>query len=349
MNGPIRGTGGAVAGEGRRDPRQRLLLEASRHPLASACAEGLARCGTHANGRLALLVSGGGDSMALLVLMASLRERVDPSLDSLAVLTVDHGLRAEAAEECARATALADRLGIARHETVRVAVARDGNLLDRARAARYAAAQAFVARHGCVAAVAAHTADDRAESLVLGLRRGLGVAALTRILPVREFTDAAFPMILRPLLAVRRRELREFLTDLGIDWSEDPSNALHDRGALRSDPSLAALVEAIAAGASRLIEEAAELERFRDDEVARRVGASVTAIARAEIDGFPAALQPAAIRLIVRRAGGSIAAATLDRAVASLRSDDRSPRSFEITGSVELRIDARSVSARSLR
>jgi tRNA(Ile)-lysidine synthase len=329
--------------------RDRLLRAASRHPLAAACAEGLARCGAANGTRLALLVSGGGDSMALQLLVAAIRERSDPSLDSIAVLTVDHGLRPEARDECAEALALARELGIDRSECVRVEVDPDGNLLDRARAARYAAARAFAERHRCAAVVAAHTADDRAESLLLGLRRGIGLGSLTRLLPVREFADGTLPTILRPLLAVRRAELREFLARLEVRWREDPSNALHDRGALRSDPIAATMVGEIAGGATRVFDEVAELVGFRDEVLAERLGAAATSLARADFDRLPGALRAAALRSLVQRAGGAIAQATLDRALVAIRQRERVPRVFECGGSVELSIDAREVAARSLR
>ena len=338
-------THAAVSG----DSREKLLRDASRHPLSAVCAKGLARCGVDARTRLTLLVSGGGDSMALLLLVAAVRERTDASLDSLAVLAVDHGLRPEAPAECADAVALARTLGIERSEVVRVEVDPDGNLLDRARVARYEAARAFAERHGSRAVVAAHTADDRAESLLLGLRRGVGLASLTRLLPIREFAAGALPTILRPLLSVRRAELREFLTTLGVRWHDDPTNTLHDRGALRSDPSLAALVESIATGATRLIDETAELAQFRDDEVARRIGPGVPALSRTVFDELPTALHAPALRALVQRAGGSIGQATLDRALRVVRDGERAPRAFECAGGVELRIDAREVAARSLR
>lgn len=322
-----------------------LLLAASRHPLSRACASGLARCGADAGGRLALLVSGGGDSMAMMLLVAAIRERSDPSLDSLAVLTIDHGLRAEAGDECASALALARRLGIARAACVRVAVERGGNMLDRARAARLAAARAFTEQHACAAAVAAHTADDRAESLVMGLRRGLGLAALARLRPSRTFADGTAPTILRPLLSVRRAELRAFLAELGVSWHDDPSNAQHDRGAIRTDPTLAALVDDIAAGASRLADEACDLVAFRDAEIERRIGADRTSVPRAEFDQLPQPLRMAALAAMVRAAGGQASAGSLDRAAEIVARGDRAPARFDCGSGVVLAIDAREVAA----
>ena len=85
------------AGTGRtcRHRRDTLLLRASRHPLSAELASALGQINGMLDARLALLV-GGGDSMAMLVLMAAVRERTDRTLDSLAVLSVDHGLRPEA-------------------------------------------------------------------------------------------------------------------------------------------------------------------------------------------------------------------------------------------------------------
>jgi len=296
------------------------------------------------SGRVALLVSGGGDSMALLLLMAAIRERSDPALDSLAVLSVDHGMRPEAAAECEAAIELAARIGVAHRETVRVAVPRGGNLLERARAARYAAASRFVDTHRCVAAVTAHTADDCAESLLLGLRRGLGIASLSRLVPFAENVRGDLPAIIRPLLAVRRHDLREFLAELGVAWREDPSNALHERGALRGDPSLAALVDGIARGSARTMDEARDLIAFRDAAVRTQLAGDRRSFDRAEFDALPRALRVALLRAMVHAAGGDASQAVLDRAQAAIDDGDRAPRSFACAGGVELRIDARAVS-----
>lgn len=326
-----------------------MLLAASRHPLAEACARGLAAASLldeAARGRLALLVSGGGDSIALLVLMAAIRERWDSELDSLAVLSVDHGLRPEAVLECECALELAATLGIRRREIARVEVDPCGNLLDRARAARYSAALRFVREHGCVAAVTAHTADDRAESLLLGLRRGLGLAALARLAPSAAQPEGELPTLIRPLLSIRRAELRAFLSDLGVGWHEDPSNAHHDRGALRSDPTLAALVDEIARGADRAMDEACELIAFRDAAVRERLERGPSSIGRAEFDAMPQALRGALLRAMVHAAGGDMSQAVLDRVRAAVDDGDRSPLAFRCASGVELAVDARAIRVR---
>jgi tRNA(Ile)-lysidine synthase len=283
--------------------------------------------------------------MALLVLAAAVRERTDPTLDSLAVLSVDHGLRPESRAECAAAIALAEELGIARRECRCVSVSSVGNTLEAAREARYAAAREFVEHHDCSAAVAAHTADDRAESLILSLRRGHGLTALTRLLPVRTYADRSMPAMVRPLLGARRAALRAFLAEIGVSWHDDPSNAKHERGELRGDPSLANLVDHIASGSSRLLDEASELAQFRDEELAARLEPGTTVLAREEFDRIPGALRAAALRALALAAGGEIANRSLDRALAALRDRDRSPHRFACSCGVELSINAREVRA----
>src|SRR5690606_34776455 len=114
--------------------------------------------------RLGLAVSGGPDSLALLLLAkASMRERI-------AVATVDHGLRHQSASETAMVAELCAAYAI-EHEILTVKVAR-GNLQDRARAARYAALASWMTRKGLSALATAHHAGDQAETLIMRLNRG---------------------------------------------------------------------------------------------------------------------------------------------------------------------------------
>lgn len=321
--------------------RDEVLLRGSRHPLAAGLAEGLAAARVSESERLVLLVSGGGDSIALLVLMAALRERKDPSLDSLAVLSIDHGLREEAEEECAHAMGVARLLGVRSAETVRVEVARSGNLLDAARAARLAAVERFAARHAIGTALLAHHADDLAESILIGLARGAGLASLAALLPRREHGAALH--LVRPLLGARRSELRAFLREVGVSWRDDPSNALHARGELRSDPSLSALVDSIAVGAGRLAEEARRALELRDAEIARVLskvepGASVPRAALEE--AHPSIVEPL-LRRFTRREGVDLPQSAAAAIADALSRRDRAPRAFSCACGVVVELDAR--------
>jgi len=167
----------------------------------------------HARGKLALAVSGGPDSLALLRLAhAALGTRV-------AAATVDHGLRPEAAAEAAQVARLCADLGVP-HETLSVAVA-DGNVQAQARAARYAALAAWMAREDLPALATAHHADDQAETLVMRLNRGSGVAGLAGVRE-RALVPGTRLVLLRPVLGWRRAELASVAA--GLQPADDPSN-----------------------------------------------------------------------------------------------------------------------------
>jgi tRNA(Ile)-lysidine synthase len=323
-----------------------VLLEASRHPLAHRFSRALDAAGVAPRERLLLLVSGGADSMAMMTLAAAVRRREDPRLDSVSVRSFDHGLRAEAALECVAAVELARELGVQDARSLRIEVAREGNILAQAREARLAAAAREACNCGARAVLVAHHADDRAESLLLALGRGLGFESLTALLPSRELlgSEPSPCILVRPLLGMRRRELRALLESLGIRWCEDPSNALRGRGEIRTEPALAALADRIASGAHILFEDAAALHAWRRDEVARRLPAGAVRIARAEMDAAPEALRSAILREIVHRAGSDISRAALEGAMAVLRERSKEPHAFDCEDGRRLVVDAREIS-----
>jgi tRNA(Ile)-lysidine synthase len=164
-------------------------------------------------GRLGLAVSGGPDSMAMLLLAeAAIPGRFE-------VATVDHGLRAEAKEECA----LIERT--CRERDIPCAVLQvevgQGNLQEQARVARYEALGAWSGEHGLSAVATAHHADDQAETLVMRLNRGSGLSGLAGVRPVTTIGATQF---IRPLLRFRRAELAQLVEGCGVNFVRDPSN-----------------------------------------------------------------------------------------------------------------------------
>jgi tRNA(Ile)-lysidine synthase len=153
--------------------------------------------------------SGGSDSLALLVLA------VDAALDPIAV-HVDHGLRDGSAAEADVVADAAARLS-ARFDARPVTVNRGPNLEARARAARYDALERARAEHGASAVLVGHTADDQAETVLLNLLRGSGSSGLAGM-PSRR------GCIVRPLLGMRRAELRAVCAQRGLVPVTDPSN-----------------------------------------------------------------------------------------------------------------------------
>jgi len=198
-------------------------------------------------GTLGLAVSGGPDSLALLLLAhAALPGQV-------AAATVDHGLRSANADEAAMVAALCQRLGVP-HAALPVTLA-EGNIQAEARAARYAALAAWMGQQEIVALATAHHADDQAETLLLRLNRGSGVAGLAGVRARGQVPRTRLPLV-RPLLGWRRAELADVVTAAGLTAADDPSNRddRFDRARLRK-----ALVEvdwldvpALAASAAHL-------------------------------------------------------------------------------------------------
>ena len=319
-----------------------VLLQASRHPLAHVAAQGLSDAAVDPSEPLVLAVSGGGDSMAMLVLLAAIRARTDPSLTSLTAVSIDHGIRTDNAAEAAFARDAARALGLASSEVIAVEVPRDGNLLDAARHARLRVFSEFARARGVAKVALAHQADDRAEGLLLGLSRGGGLDGLASLRATRTL-DCGMTLV-RPLLRARRAELRAFLDCVGLPWREDPSNALRARGSMRSDPSLAELVDRIAAGAGIALDEASALADFRDKHVDCAVPSGRTSIPRAVYNDAPRPLRIAILTRLALNAGTSIPRAALEQC-ARLSAEDRQPRVFDCGQGHTLRIDARTVMA----
>lgn len=166
-------------------------------------------------GTLGLAVSGGPDSLALLLLAhAALPGQV-------AAATVDHGLRAANADEAAMVAGLCQRLGVP-HATLPVALG-EGNVQAEARTARYAALAGWMDAHNLAALATAHHADDQAETLLLRLNRGSGVAGLAGVRERGVVPRTRLPLI-RPLLGRRRAELAEVVAAAGLTAADDPSN-----------------------------------------------------------------------------------------------------------------------------
>lgn len=160
----------------------------------------LARCTFPQAGEpVACAVSGGADSLALLVLATEAGCEVT-------AVHVDHGLRPGSAEEADRVEHAADRLG-AGFRSVRAEVTPGPNLEARARTARRAALPA--------GAATGHTMDDQAETVLLRLLRGTGPDGLSAMRPGPE----------HPLLALRRKEALEVTRGAGLDPLIDPSNS----------------------------------------------------------------------------------------------------------------------------
>ena len=182
----------------------------------AARAEALLSTAIPASDFFAVAVSGGPDSLALLLLAhRALGERV-------CALTVDHGLRPEGAAEAAAVAGHAASLGVP-HVTLRWAGPHPAsNLQAAARAARYRLMGDWCAANGVRWLATAHHADDQAETLLLRLARGSGGGGLAGIRERRSLRPGV--ELLRPLLAARKADLARIVADAGWTAADDPSN-----------------------------------------------------------------------------------------------------------------------------
>jgi tRNA(Ile)-lysidine synthase len=172
---------------------------------------------------LGIAVSGGADSVALLRLMIELRDALGVRL---VVLHFNHQFRGDEAAADARFVqdlAAAHGLGCeSRAHDVRGAAQREGwNLEDAARRLRYGFFEELIARGQVTRVAVGHTADDQAETVLAHLLRGTGLTGLAGIHPILPLGSGA---IVRPLLEIRKQELREYLAAVGQTWREDLSN-----------------------------------------------------------------------------------------------------------------------------
>lgn len=197
----------------------------------------LAKTLTALQGPIAVALSGGGDSLALMHLAADVLGAAAPR--QLWAVTVNHQLRPEALAEAEAAGKAAKTRGL-RHAllTWKHAGKVPGNLQAAARAARYGLMAAWAETVGVRHILLAHTEDDQAETLLMALARASGLDGLAGLRP--DWAEGAVRFH-RPLLDIARADLRADLAARGAVWAEDPSNRDTKFQRIRARKALAAL------------------------------------------------------------------------------------------------------------
>lgn len=237
-------------------------------PLMQAVAGALADDGA---GMVGVALSGGGDSMALL----DLARRVQIARGRrVCAVTVDHRLRPESADEARLAAGQCAAIGVSHQILVWDHGAIAGNLQDQARRARYSLIGDWARGRGISHVLLGHTADDQAETFLMGLARGAGLDGLSGMRA--RWTDQAGITWVRPLLGITRNALRDHLTRRGIGWTDDPSNDNDRFTRVKARRVLAALAPlgitgaGLATVAGHLAQAQAALQQTARD-VARRI------------------------------------------------------------------------------
>ena len=168
---------------------------------------------------LAVAVSGGADSMALLRLLAGW---VQSRGITLTALTVDHGLRPDSAEEARQVGRWCAAIDV-HHVILRWTGDKPTKRVqEEARRARYALMEAWCVAENVETLFVAHTQNDQAETFLFRMSRGSGPDGLAAM-PLVSPRDRI--RVIRPLLTIDRRRLEATLQDLGQEWVEDPGNA----------------------------------------------------------------------------------------------------------------------------
>lgn len=168
--------------------------------------------------RTGVAVSGGSDSMALLHLFWRLQMH---HVGTVYAVTVDHRLRPEAAEEARFVARFCAELGVPHDTLVWDHGPIQGNLQDQARRARYALIGDWARGAGITDVVLGHTADDQAETFLMGLAREAGLDGLSGMR--RSWTEAGLRWA-RPYLSASREDMRSYLVRHGLTWVDDRSN-----------------------------------------------------------------------------------------------------------------------------
>lgn len=225
------------------------------------------------NDVFAVAVSGGPDSMALAKLLSGWAAQNNKTIH---VLTVDHGLRAESADEAAQVSQWLKGWPNTRHAVLKWEGEKPQNRIqEEARNARYRLMTEYCATQGIGNLFLAHHQDDQAETFLLRLSMGSGLDGLAAMRAVHK-TGAGL-ILLRPFLGLSKERLLATCASMGIPFVNDPSNGSDNFARVRLRKSLTAL-EAEGLSSKRLAVTAERLDRARDalDKIAEK--AQISAI-----------------------------------------------------------------------
>lgn len=266
-----------------------------------------------------LAVSGGPDSLALLLLAAAAR----PGLIEAA--TVDHALRPESRAETEMVAALCKRIGVP-HEilTVEWEQKPETAIQERARLHRYRLLGKWAEDRKLRGVLTAHHLDDQAETFMMRLLRGAGVRGLAGMRPIVK-SESGTP-IARPLLAWRRSELEQVCAEAGLKPAADPSNEDEQFERVRTRHALAEAdwldPKAIARSAANLAQADAALKWATDLEWERAVKAGPKGVIYQPTGAPPDIMRRIVCRAVLQLAteggGAELRGRELDRLVVAL-------------------------------
>lgn len=343
-----------------------LPLPARRHRLVAEIDRRLrGRCGVPVGSRVLIGVSGGADSVALLLACAVLRDRgagaaragcfsVDPM-----VVHVHHHLRSDADDDAEFVGDLCRRLAVPFRRRDVYPGDRPGNVEANARDLRYEAILEAAQEAGADYAAVAHHGEDQLETMLIALCRGAGLEGMSGMAWTRPLGDGVHDgvQLVRPMLAARKADCEALCRAAELEWREDPTNKDAEdqtRARLRRDvlPVLEALwpdaprraggVADLVSSATQLMMDRVELafgpteQRCwpRGDLSGLAVPVVTTGLRRAALHAVPAVCD-------------SLGQRQLSAAAEQIVSDDRSPKRHDWPGGLVLAITSRQVELRT--
>ena len=249
--------------------------------------------------RIGIAVSGGPDSMALLLLAAATRP------GQIEAATVDHGLRPESHAEAETVAGVCGQLGVPHAILAAEWKKPQTAIQERARAERYRLLAGWAHDRNLAAVATAHQLDDQAETFLMRLARGAGVQGLAGMRPSAHVPGSRLPL-LRPLLSWRRSELEAIVAGVGVKAVSDPSNSDEQFERVRVRRALGRAdwldPEALASSVANLADADAALRWSANQEWQRAVRGG-----ESEIVYKPDVAPPEIRRRIVTRAVASLA------------------------------------------
>jgi tRNA(Ile)-lysidine synthase len=228
----------------------------------------------------------------------------------LSVLTVDHRLRSESAEEAARVGEWARAIGLTHHVLAWEGQKPETGIQARAREARYGLMARWCRDNDAGLLLTGHTLDDQAETVLMRLERSLSPGSLAGIAAEGNWDGLR---LLRPLLKAKRKALRDYLTTIGQDWIEDASNddrrfeRVRVRQALKGLDRQGVTPERLAALAEASARTGQLLDRLAGQWLSRWLKEEEAGICHAPKEPFlvlPEPLQQHILARIVRHYGG---------------------------------------------
>ena len=332
---------------------RRAVRDALREEFGSGAAGGAA-AGAGERGPVVVALSGGADSLALAAAAAYVGERGG---FAAAAVVVDHGLQAGSDRVAERAASQARGLGLEPVLVRRVAVRESseaGGPEAAARDARYAALARAAREIGAAVILTAHTRDDQAEQVLLGIARGSGARSLSGVPPRRELGDGL--VVLRPFVradpSITRVVTEAACREAGLDAWRDPQNADPAFARARVRASVLPLLErelgpGVAAALARTADLAREDAEAFDAMVAEQIEEIVEhaeagiAVSVAALAANPAALRHRIIRRVAEAEFGRELSREHTLAIAALVTHWRGQGPVEVPGITVLRAGGR--------